>query len=179
MYSEGFYEDINKKIMLSFYAGRHEHAVDAVREWARKEISENYAEEVTAIIIDQEKTLPRIRTDETGTELNYFPKTYVWKTEPRYKLNNTEKAEDIYRRTMELNKKLDEKTQKSFRWQIIFLRSIIDRELLNNDFHPTDKCFECFEKLEKLYHVDDRALQDVRPPRRGEMKLMKSWEQGA
>ena len=153
-YSEGIFEDINKIIMLSFYTGRHKTAEEAVMEYAKYEFSQQYAREITDIIFMMEHTLDRYR-DENAEENG--------KNHARFVLQHTEQVDEIYRRVLALHDLLDIKTKSSWRWRILYLRALIDHELLHNNFYVSDKCESYFNELTEIYYAEF-ANYYVAPP---------------
>jgi hypothetical protein len=145
-YSEGIYEDINKIIILSLYSGIHSSTAEAIREYARFEFSAEHADEIAEILHMMESTLPRWRenTDNPDAPLPY-----------RFIINNTEKTDEIYRRTMAVDEQLDEKTRAGWRWRLIYLRAKIDYELAHNNFFSSSVCEKCFEELTELYYAQN------------------------
>ena len=51
----------------------------------------------------------------------------------------------------------------SWRWRILYLRGLIDYELVHNEFRSTERCESAFEELIRIYHAKD-AIWAVRPP---------------
>jgi hypothetical protein len=164
MYSEGLYEDINKKIMLSFYSERYDSVSEIIREYCRSEFGEQFAGEISEIIMLQEKALMRHQRDIYGEIHDYYTfEGFVWPSDPRYVIENTEHIANIYKKVMELHERLPVRVRMSWRWDLIYLRSIIDYELLRNNFLPTERCFDCFERLRSIYRLDKRAEDCLRP----------------
>ena len=178
-YSEGIYEDINKMIMLSLYSGRNKNAVSALREYVRSEFSEKYEDELTDMLLKMEEGLVRHRVDEDGVERDYPPAEYVWKEEPRYVIENIAYVDEVYATAVRINDKLPSYVQASWRWRLVYLRAVIDYELLHNDFRLSDQSEKCFKELSRMYYApEDGSAGDVTPPYRTKGRVVQTWQAG-
>jgi hypothetical protein len=50
---------------------------------------------------------------------------------------------------------LSARARASWRWRILYLRAVIDLELINNGNVPTDRCDEAYEELIRISHLED------------------------
>lgn len=164
-YSEGIFEDINKAIMLSFYTGTAKTAYEAVTEYARFEYSAEHAEEISDLIFLMERTLPRVRDEERETAEG-LPAIF--------RLEQTEQVEEIYKRAQKLNALLDQSVRSSWRWRILYLRALIDHELLAHNFTISGQCEEYFEELTEIYFAE-QANYYVAPPTRRSLKKTREF----
>ncbi len=141
-YSEGFYEDINKVIMLRYYRDRQS-ASDSVREYLSYEFKfeGEMLDKVHQAIMDMEETLYR------GFEPGH-----------RYPINNPEKVESIEKVILEADAVLPDEIKNSKKWQMIYLRAVIDGELKRNDYTRNDKVLEYFNKLIELSYLQNAGF---------------------
>lgn len=137
IYSEGIFEDINKAIISQFY-WNNKKAIDAVREY----ISFEYSPEV---VDDVFKTIEIL-------ERNY-----------RCKMIAGAKAREVYENMKRADLQLFPFVRNSWRWRILFLRSLIDYERSQNRGLPTERCEEAFRELTIIYHAENAEFC-VAPP---------------
>lgn len=147
-YSEGIYEDMNKDIELAYYNGMPGTASDAVRRYVRFEFcSEDPALEDA--VLRMEETYPRTVSIEDGKF--------------RCRLQNPEGAEDICRAVEAADAALPDGIRRGWRWRIVYLRAVIDRELASSaDGALSRRCKDCMKELADIYHAE-RATISVRP----------------
>lgn len=162
-YSEGIYEDLNKAIFSQFYWDANRKAKDTMREYIAYEFSAEYADEILAVLEKMEKTLLRHRYDEEGKEHDYPNFAIPWIGQQRFVLSNTDDVDEIYGCVLVLDKKLPEMVKRQWRWRIIYLRGVIDYELLHNNFCSTDAAEAAFEELVGIYHAQN-ADYCISPP---------------
>lgn len=136
-YCEGFYEDINKAIVLRQYRD-NQHASDTVREYLAYECNLEGAllDEVHAAVMAMEETHAR-----------------GWEPGHRYTIKRPEKIFDIEKTILKAHEALDEKTKNSKKWRLFYYRAVIDAELARNDFYRNDKVVEYFNEMIELYHL--------------------------
>jgi len=158
-YSEGIYEDLNKIIMLRQYRDNTE-PEKTIREYLEYEfnLSGDMLEKVTNAIFDMEETLDRdyqfpFVKNEDGTS-EYRRDMAIHK----YPILHPEKAEAIEKVFIEANKALDNETKKKVKWQMLYLRALIDAEIVRNNFYRNDKILEYFKTLVKLMHVENSGF---------------------
>ena len=151
-YSEGIYEDINKAICAQFYWNKSAQAADVVREYAAFEYSPEVVDDVTAAIDILERNLPRSRRrgDEGG--------------ELCCEMKHVDGAEEAFVLLQRADAKLSPQARSAWRWRILYLRALIDRELALNEGRISEPCQEAFDELTTIYHAD-RALDWVAPPK--------------
>lgn len=148
-YSEGIFEDINKYIMLSYYNGETLIAHDAVTNYARFEFCCDDTALVDAIE-RSETALPR------GTDYNSY----------RFEISDTSDIEYVYETLTAYDAKLPDGIRKTAKWRMMYLRAVIDHELLKNDFDPSgsERCIEAARELCGIYHTSPETLRWVCPP---------------
>ncbi len=59
---------------------------------------------------------------------------------------------------IEADATLPENIKSKKRWQLIYLRAIIDGELYRNDFTRNDKVMECFRKIIEIGYLDNASF---------------------
>lgn len=138
-YSEGFYEEINKVIMLRYYRDGQS-ASDSVREYLSYEFGfkGEILDKAHQAVMDMEKTL--YRSFEPGH---------------RYPIKDAEKVESIEKAIVEADATLSDELRNSKKWQMIYLRAVIDGELKRNDFKRNDKVMEYFNKIIDLCYLQN------------------------
>jgi len=135
-YSEGIYEDINKVICGQFYWAKDRPALDTVREYISFEFSPDVVEDVVRAV-------------------NLLEDTHVKLSEKSLKVRELLQRAEA---------RLTPQARKSWRWRILYLRSVVDAERYANGeagskANPVLK--QAFEELTAIQHAD-HALQ--RPP---------------
>ncbi len=145
-YSEGFYEEINKVIVLRFYRDGQS-ASDSVREYLAYEfgLSGEALDKLQQAIMDMEETLYR------GFEPGH-----------RYPVNKPEKMASIEETVLEVHASLPDEVRSSKQWQMIYLRAVIDGELARNDFKRNEKVLEYFHKIIELCYLEEAGFH-VKP----------------
>jgi hypothetical protein len=135
-YSEGIYEDINKVICGQFYWNKDRAALDTVREYIAFEYSPDVVEDVLAAV-------------------NLLEETHTKLSEKSFKaLELLQKAEA----------RLTPQAKKSWRWRILYLRSVVDAERYEAEkagSKPSPVLKRAYDELTAIQHAQ-HALQ--RPP---------------
>lgn len=158
-YCEGLYEDINKVIMLRLYRD-NQSPEETIKEYLRYEFgfSGEILEELTTAIFDMEETLPRQYKwpfEAPGDDVFIYRKE--WNTH-RYPIEKPEKAESIEKTFKKANELLNKETQKSAKWKMLYLRALIDGELVRNDFCRNDKIMGYFNDLISASHLEEAGF---------------------
>ena len=155
-YSEGIYEDLNKVIMLRQYRDNQSPS-DPIREYLSYEfgLKDEILEKVTLAVLDMEETLDRdyhfpfVKNNEGVEEYRVELATHY------YPIAHPEKAESIEKVFTEANDILPKEIKESVKWQMLYLRAVIDAEIVRNNFYRNDKILDYFKKLVKLMHVEN------------------------
>lgn len=145
-YSEGIFEDINKAIISQFYWGNKK-AIETVVEY----ISSEYSPEVT---VEVSKAIEIIEKNH-----KFFP------ADGAYGTIEDAGADEAYECLKRAESKLPPSIRDSWRWRILFLRAMIDRERFKNKGLLTDNCEQAFRELTRIYHAEN-AEPLVAPPKR-------------
>ena len=106
-YSEGIFEDINKVVVTQFYWGAWRKAEETLREYISYEYSNRVVPEVLDII--------------RRVEDNHTRAAAGQKIDPV-------SAEKAYETAVRVDAELAERARKSWRWRILYLRTLLDRQ---------------------------------------------------
>ena len=154
-YSEGIFEDANKFICLGTYTGRYPDAFDALRAWVKFEFC-----------CDDEELYEAIRDTEVGLtrKLDEDSKNYL--APYRSVIEDTSKVSQVYKSLSYYNCALPEKIVSSRNFRMFYLRSLIDLEMVENDFKPLNsaRCREAMKEVDDISHVEKRTIWAVRTP---------------
>jgi len=162
-YSEGIFEDLNKVIALQFCWDSRRKAIDTVREYAAFEYSPDVADEVAEAV----KIL-----EANGRHLlvGQWERRYEMREDAEGNLRGVVRlpqADAGAQRCYELLGAADEKLSKyarnAWRWRILLLRALIDKELVAHNGLLTAECERATRELEKIYHAEN-APPTVKPP---------------
>jgi len=149
-YSEGYYEDLNKVIMLRLYRD-NQNVQDTVREYLAWEfdLEGEDLEAVAQCIFDMEDTLER------KFDMYDLSKHDV-------ELLHPEKIPAIEKTILAVDAKLPQAIRESKRWKLISLRAAIDGELLRSGGKRNEKLFAMYQELTDIFHLEN-ALKWVKP----------------
>jgi hypothetical protein len=154
-YSEGIFEDLNKVLYSQWYWDQDRSAEETAREYISYEFSPEVVDDVWAAIrimernhrycgwhrlFQQEAAAPRDDLEDAGSE-------------------------EAYALMARADSRLGERARNAWRWRILYLRALVDRERFANRGLPTDRCEEAFDELTRIYHAE-RAERQVAPPTR-------------
>ncbi len=138
-YSEGIYEDINKVICSQLYWDGQRSTSDIVREYISFEFSPGVVDEVAKAIEILESNHIRKNIDSSAIE--------------------------AFRLIEQAQQKLTPQVRKSWRWRILFLRTLIDRELLvTNGKLEGETLKQAFNELTTIYHAEHSHSMPIHPP---------------
>ena len=145
-YSEGIYEDLNKAVLAQFYWDPTRTAHDTVREYVASEYSPDVVDDVARAIGMLEQNHRYFRhTGETS--------------EPMEDAG----AAEAFRLMQEADARLPDRVRTAWRWRILYLRALLDRERFANHGQRTDACEQAFQELTAIYHAQ-HAQPMVAPP---------------
>jgi len=149
-YSEGIYEDMNKAAVLQFYWDGNGSASDTLAEYAAYEFGAENTEDVLALVDGLEAAASAA-----------FRKEGVDRARV---LETAQRAETI-------QKGLPEWGRTSWRWEVLYLRTVLDRERFAGDGLETDAAQAAMLRLCENYHcqieTDDPYHHRVRPKLKG------------
>jgi hypothetical protein len=151
-YSEGIFEDINKAIYSQFYWDSQRPVEEILKEYVSYEFSSTYASEIVRAIFIMEE----------NHGLRKFSK------EKKFRVPSKDYgSEEAYRVLQKVDKELPEVVRGSWRWRILFLRSMFDYELRKNEGMSNEKTEAGFKELMALYYTSSQTEESVRPPAAG------------
>ncbi len=138
-YSEGIYEDINKAICSQFYWDAERPALETVREYAAFEFSPDVA-------------------DQTVKVVEAFEKNHV-----RGEIGPC--AQEAFDRVKSIESMLTPQARAAWRWRIVYLRALIDCELLKTKGKLEGRNLrDAFHELTTIYHAENAHSMPIRPP---------------
>lgn len=145
-YSEGIYEDMNKAAVLQFYWERDRSARDTLAEYAAYEFGAGTGEDVLAVVDGLEAAASAAFRKETVDIARV--------------LETASLAEAIHGR-------LPDWGRANWRWEILYLRAMLDRERFAGDGLESDAAQAAMLRLCEIYHcqieTDDPYHHRVRP----------------
>lgn len=138
-YSEGIYEDMNKAICAQFYWDPGRTALETVREYAAFQYSPAVADEVVKVV--------------EGFERNHLRKEI------------SASAEETFARVERVQSQLTPQARGAWRWRVVYLRALIDRELWRSHGKLEGPVLrDSFRELTAIYHADGAHSMPIRPP---------------
>jgi hypothetical protein len=145
LYSEGIFEDLNKVLYSQFYWSKDRQADSVVNEYIAYEFSPIVVDSVRRAIRILEKNLPRRAENlETGV--------------PRFVLEHYDGAEEAFDLIQSADKELPSRVRTSWRWRILYLRALIDAELVKNDFRISSRSEEALKELTNISYAHSAIL---------------------
>lgn len=153
-YSEGIFEDINKWLSLGYYTGLYENNTDALRDYIRFE----YWTEDTK---DTEDILRAIQLSESTLRRGFERLDTGW----RFPIRDGTAVREVHRIITTIDKTLPKSVRASWKWRILYLRAVIDYELLTHNYTGKESqlCQECFHELNEIFHTHN-GVMEVHPP---------------
>ena len=138
-YSEGIYEDMNKAICAQLYWNPRQPAIETMKEYIAYEFSPDVVEEVAKALMILEANHVREQIGDDAI-----------------------KAFELIQKAEE---KLTPQAKSGWRWRIIYLRALIDRELLVRKGKLEGEVLKsAFNELTQIYHAGNAHSMPVRPP---------------
>lgn len=158
-YSEGVYEDITKTVFSQFYWNDRP-AEDTLREYVSFEYSPEVVDDILEVIATLEQNhhwrwWPR-KLAGVELTLNWFPSEGA-------SPHADPGAEEAYVAVKRVDAQLLPQRRQSWRWRILFLRTLLDAELKAGGGVPNDLCKEAFAELIEIYSAQN-ANPALRPP---------------
>ena len=138
-YSEGIYEDINKVICLGFYWDKRTSAEESLKQYVAYEYS-------PVIVPQMVKAMKMLEANWLLGSLD-------------------DRCLETYGIISDANAKLPSRVQASWRWRIVYLRAVIDRELyMRQGKLEGDVLRSAFNELTAIYHVEHGHSMPIKPP---------------
>jgi hypothetical protein len=129
-YSEGNFEDINKVLYARFFWEKETTAAETLRAYIAYEFSPDVVELVAEAISLLEANYPRVE----------------------WTLPAAERARALLQQADAL---LPARAKASWRWRILYLRALIDVELITHDNAVSDRCDAAYEELLDIFHLQN------------------------
>lgn len=149
-YSEGIYEDLNKAIVLQFYWDAEHAAQATVSEYAEYEFGTGTGVGVVELVQHLEHTA-----------------SHSFRKQP-VDLGRVRRASEL---AEELEARMPEWGRTGWRWEILRLRAVLDRERFLGEGLASPAAEKALRRLIEIYHAeietDDPYHHRVRPPLRG------------
>ncbi|GMV95615.1 MAG: hypothetical protein AMXMBFR82_53930 [Candidatus Hydrogenedentota bacterium] len=146
-YSEGIYEDMNKAAVLQFYWNPEQSARETLGEYIAYEFGSGITTEVLSMV-----------------ELLEDAASRSYRKEPV----DTAAVLRAYDLAESVNLRVPEWVRQNWRWEILHLRAILDRERFAGDGLETSAAETAMLRLIEIYHceleTDDPYHHRVRPP---------------
>ncbi len=160
-YSEGIFDDINKVFYAQLYWNGQADVNEIVSEYARYELGVNDTMSIVKVI----------NTLEQNHHMRWWPGKLEgiklmldWFPSKNSKPQDDPGAEEVYRVAQQTSENMPEWAAKSWRWRILYIRTMLDAELKSNGGTPNEKCYEGFYELLQLYHCNQQTDPVVKPP---------------
>jgi hypothetical protein len=175
-YSEGIFEDINKAAYACFYWTAQNDCREAMEEYFRFEFGASDMAACHRILELLESNhgpcwwLPDMVRKwgvVRGIPVEGYPEGTVRRLRSHADLTRAEEALALCRR---VESSLPEWGRQGWRWRVVALRALLDRELLGNGDQPTPACQAAFLELQDLYAAA-AAEETVGPPVLGARRL--------
>ena len=154
LYSEGIFEDINKFVVNGLYINPSHHADDLLEEYAAFELPGTDPKDFVRLVHLMEETH---ETYVEGTENDYFVASYI-QNGPEDEL---ERRKTLSADMLALAEKMDgdilPSMRSCWRWRVIMLRAIIDKELYAHRQLHSETLDEAYRELIGIYHAQKQA----------------------
>ena len=164
-YSEGIFEDINKFVVSRMYWHGDYSVHDALEDYARAYFSAEHAADISRCLTEMEITLERamVKSCDNVDPYAVFSASGRVNAKIRHVLRTPAFCGHVYDEITKCDAVLPRAVRNSWRWRIVYLRALIDRELSSNDFYETPACRGAFNELIEIYHAQNAEFA-VRPP---------------
>ena len=149
LYSEGIFEDLNKVLYAQFYWQKGRPVGSIMDEYIAYEFSPKVVAPVRRAIEILGTNFPR--RDEN-----------IEKGDPRFVLAHSSGTEEALNLIRQADAQLSPRARASWRWRILYLRALIDDELVKNDFRVSPRCEQALQELTNIFDAQ-RAILAVSP----------------
>lgn len=164
-YSEGIFEDINKVFCAQLYWDPDRSAAEILRDY----IAYEYAPEVVEKVIEAIDIL----------EANHNRQWRIdWRlcSQVREPIRFRKDPRRAYELLQQAEGRLTDNARRRWRWRILYLRALIDRELEPYDgYWGNDACEAAFQELTRIYHAEEIETT-LAPPTRQAMTQLRTSE---
>ena len=149
LYSEGIFEDLNKVLYAQFYWQKDRRADSIMDEYIAYEFS-------PAVVAAVRRAIEILETNLARRAEN------LEKGVPRFVLEHTSATAEALNLMRQADRQLSPRARTSWRWRILYLRALIDDELVNHDFRVSPRCEQALQELTKIYYAQ-KAILAVSP----------------
>jgi hypothetical protein len=161
LYSEGIFDDITKAVYSQLYWNSDTPIEQTLKEYISYEYSPKAVDNILKVIkiLEQNHHMRWWSGELEGVKLtqDWFPSKGV---KPRADPG----AEEAYSLVKQTDAKLPMRARKSWRWRILYIRTMLDAELKGNGGSPNQECIKGFKELMRIYHTTEKSDPVVRPP---------------
>jgi len=154
-YSEGCYDDINKVICAGFYWDGDRAATESVRQYISYECGISAPGDIDAL----SEAIALIESAHARTS---HP-DHESPGNSRFVLQQQEGVARAWAVVQDIEARLPHWARVAWRWRILYLRALIDNELVENDGRVSDRCERALSELTAMYHAE-KAAYWVAPP---------------
>ena len=174
-YSEGIFEDINKIVCYQFYWNPDCPATEAVKEYISYEYSPDVVDSVSkAIELLEQNHMRKVVVNKNespsggngylygtllgGSRIEFlkYDQSPLSQAD-RYQLEKT--SAEAFKLIEQADAKLTSHARASWRWRILYLRALIDRELVrNNGWFEGPTLKAAFDELTRIFHSESTCL---------------------
>jgi hypothetical protein len=138
-YSEGIYEDLNKVICSQLYWDPARPAAETIKEYIAFEYSPEVVDQLAAVVETLEKN-------------------HLWK-------GIGPGAVAAFESVKQAEAKLTPQAKSAWRWRVLFLRALIDKELFARQGRREGPAMkEAFGELTGIYHAENAHSMPTKPP---------------
>jgi hypothetical protein len=172
-YSEGIYEDINKTVCSQLYWDPDRSTKETVQEYIAYEYSPNVVDSVSkAIELLEHNHMRKLVVEKNinsgsgflfgvilGGSRIEFQNTNRLPLSQAERLQLEQTSGEAFRLIQQADAQLTPHARASWRWRILYLRAIIDKELVSTNGWlegPTLKA--AFEELTRIYHSENTSI---------------------
>ncbi len=160
-YSEGVFEDISKVVCAQLYWNNETSPDSVIKEYINYEFAPDSPDPLLKVISVLEKNhhyrwWPG-KLEGVKLLMDWFPS----KNTPQQEDPGAEEAYDTVKR---MDENLPAWAKDSWRWRILYLRTMLDAELKMNSGVPNERALQGFEELMKIYHTTKNTDPVVKPP---------------
>jgi hypothetical protein len=164
-YSEGIYEDINKALCAQLYWSPERTVESILKEYIAFEFSPDVVDEV----------LPAIRTLEQNHN-HLWTMNWELQRQCRFPIRYQTDPAAAYDQMARADARLTPAARRAWRWRILYLRALMDRELQPTEgYWGNEVCEDAFRELTEIYCAQGAELKCA-PPTREAIRAMRSSE---
>ncbi|MDO4587382.1 MAG: hypothetical protein Q4C95_08800 [Planctomycetia bacterium] len=173
-YSEGIYEDINKFICIQLYWSPDRSLDSILKEYVQANfglLCEDDLKCVLAAIMQLETQMAH----SVNQQKLQIAKNLLQESNLSFSVDGNNPYPEVYKLGSDpsnmgeplkllanVSERLPETVRKSWRWQVLWCRAVLDDELIKSGGRPTETSENCLKILSEIYH-DNQVPDDVVP----------------